>query len=404
MPLPPQFATIWRKYEQMLVGLDADDPDDRREIRRINSDRQRELIAIGAFDAQGRPLFPQVEMDRALGARGPIAPYGLTRPEPTADEARQIASRGGPPSREIWQGPDPNFPGRAAPNFPGLTDPSGKSLYDPKTAPPRETAPAAGQGTSGGTPTGTFGGPKSTVAPGGQQPPAPGASYAGMSQDGRTVRWYMPDGTIQFTNAEGGTSGTDAASPTAPPKAQPPSGVSAGEYEDFLAFGKQALSRLGFGGRDISGEEIRLFVAGKMDASGVYDYFKTLPDIVAQNPGAPYDMTKDEYLSQRSEIERAAQAEFDLPASARPSYVDEPEYLREAFKEKMTPAEVEAGFKDIQRRRGRAPSGEDVRGFRTRPTVQTEEDRAGVAGKRTPLGPTSDLGGPDPNFVGGRRR
>jgi hypothetical protein len=420
MPLPANFAAIWRKYDQMLAGLDADDPDDRREMRSINRDKQRELIAIGVFDAQGRPLFPQAEMDRALGGRGPIAPYGLTRPAPTPAEAAQSAAPGGPPLKTIWQGPDPNLPGRAAPNFPGLVDPSGKSLYDPKTAPPRQTVPAP-KGFGTGSPSGGGGVPAasargSAAAPGGQTPPAPGASYAGMSDDGKTVRWYMPDGTIQFTDAQGSTAGQAelppwaqpktiqqtpqqpgglpvpgspaATGPTAPSKPAPPSGVTAGEYEDFLAFSKAALSRIGVGGRDVTNDEVRLFVASKFDAAKVEDFYRNDPDIVAANPGAPFGLSKYEYDQRIGELEGAERSVFgqtlgesrDLPRSRS---ARESSRLGQALRERTSGEQYAGGLERFRQERGRVPTQSELSERRMRPTDPTAGGRG--APEQTPV-------------------
>jgi hypothetical protein len=162
--------------------------------------------------------------------------------------------------------------------------------------------------------------------------------------------------------------------------------IPVGTYHDMKDAAQAALDRLGFPGEQVTPADIALFASQKMSLEDIATHYKNDPALVAKNPGLPYDLTKEQYQQNLSEIQGSAQTHGGALDDAA---------IKEAFKEKMAPAEVQAGITDEFKRLGKTPTAADVAGFRTRPKDPLEADMGGVATKKTPLGPTSDLA--DPN-------
>jgi hypothetical protein len=185
------------------------------------------------------------------------------------------------------------------------------------------------------------------------------------------------------------TAGRHDPSPTLP-------GVNRGEQEDFEAMVKATMSRLGISIRDPLDSEIVMFAKSKWTADLVENYYRNLPEFVAQQPGLPYGLSREDYIRTRAEMESMMSQQFGTAGTGSISHDTEPSWLRKALEQKMSAGELMAGTADQFKRGTAKGAGDvDVAGMRGRSTQHLQDDRAGAGAKRTKVGPTvGELGNP----------
>lgn len=231
--------------------------------------------------------------------------------------------------------------------------------------------------------------------------------------------------------------------------------IQAGAYHDAKLVAGDILGRVGVVGRMPRPNEIAIFANTGMNAEAIDAYYRNLPELLAENPGLPYNLSAEEYKQKRSAIESAYTQMFGsstapattptptpgtIPSSqaagvrrlaapppgavyaggsadgsqviyrmpdgsfvnvtpgVSPSPVQpviaapgEPAWMKALLQEGFSSEETRDVFADYFKRLGRAPSPDEIRASRTRPKFDYRERIAGEIGRPTELGPT--LGG-----------
>src|SRR4029077_1862659 len=125
---------------------------------------------------------------------------------------------------------------------------------------------------------------------------------------------------------------------------------------------------------------VAYFATAKLDAEGIAQHYKQDPKLVAENPGLPYGMSREQYLNNRAETEgdyaqmfgtegdvAAAKAQGTKATAEKGGAASaEPDWLKTVFKQGISADQAHATFADYFKRLGRAPSADEIAAFRTK--------------------------------------
>ena len=221
------------------------------------------------------------------------------------------------------------------------------------------------------------------------------------------------------------------------------SSIQVGVYHDSRASAQNALSRLGVTRQDPNKDEIEHFARAGMDPEAIEKFYRNLPELVAENPGLPYGMSREQYEQQSAGLRGAFESAFGPmrpggPGGEEPIYEDrttgggtyetgmpDPNKPGETIKgrvpetttrvqtgtrrtpgtpspdldalmrEGFTPESARDLFADYFKRLGRAPTIDEIRQERTKAKPRYQENIIGAGGRATAVGPTmAGLGAP----------
>lgn len=187
--------------------------------------------------------------------------------------------------------------------------------------------------------------------------------------------------------------------------------VPVGVYNDAKNVATQALAKLGVVGRDPTPQEVAAFSTGKLDVEAIARHYSTDPGVLAQNPGAQYGLTRQDYYKERSGTEEAYAARFggvskdtlakvgakakDPTMGAAPT---EPDWLKEVFREGYSAQQAASIFDDFFRRTGAPPSAQDIDIYNTRSRSLFSDESAIRAYNPPTAAPSTATG--QPTFPG----
>ena len=178
-----------------------------------------------------------------------------------------------------------------------------------------------------------------------------------------------------------------------------PIDLSAGEYEDYLAIAKEVLRELGVLGRDPTDDEIRFFAVSKMNAESVLAHYSNVPEIIEQQPGIPYGLSRRGYETRTRELAGAFASAFpgqraDFPGARASKSEREQSLFGGALKAGVSGQQFGQTLQRFGQERGRAPSLAEFEERRNRPepvvgpkpgftgSRTAEEQRSGVSSTR----------------------
>ena len=166
-----------------------------------------------------------------------------------------------------------------------------------------------------------------------------------------------------------------------------PIDLSAGEYEDYLAIAKEVLRELGVLGRDPTDDEIRFFAVSKMNAESVLAHYSNVPEIIEQQPGIPYGLSRRGYETRTRELAGAFASAFpgqraDFPGARASKLEREQSLFGGALKAGVTGQQFGQTLQRFGQERGRAPSLAEFEERRNRPEPVVGP-RPGFTGSRT---------------------
>lgn len=236
-------------------------------------------------------------------------------------------------------------------------------------------------------------------------PPEAGAEFIALSADGSQVSWRLKSGKIVTANPRGevvarGGKPIDRAKETPisedeevqrgigrgrrvvdewhkrNPLAAPALDITAGEYEDYFGIAREIFRKLGVLGRDPSDEEIVFFAKNKMNADTVEEYYRFKPDIVKEQPGLPYYMSKPEYEAATREFGDAFRTVFSSDAPGLPDETASKEarsanLIGRALTDRIGVGQFSNTLETFRQERGRAPSTAEFIERMNRPAQRT---------------------------------
>lgn len=180
---------------------------------------------------------------------------------------------------------------------------------------------------------------------------------------------------------------TPAASSPASSVLERPLDLSAGEYEDYFAIAREVLRELGVLGRDPTDQEIVFFAKTQMNAESVLAHYSNVPEIIEQQPGIPYGLSRRGYETRTRELAGAFASAFPgqrgvFPDSRATKSERESSLFGGALKAGVSGQEFGQTLSRFQQERGRAPSLSEFEERRNRPQPVVGP-RPGFAGSRT---------------------
>lgn len=181
--------------------------------------------------------------------------------------------------------------------------------------------------------------------------------------------------------------------------------IPVGVYTDMRDAAQQILDRLGFVGMTVKPSDVAYFASQKMNAGAIEQYFRTSPELIAQQPGLPYNMTREDYFKTRTEIERDYGASFGAPAdlgqveaaqaTAQGAAPPEQDWLAEIMKEGISPQEAKQNFQQYFHNLGRPPTLGEVKTFRSKSDKTFKGSTGAPSISASPVGPVAaGLAGP----------
>lgn len=190
--------------------------------------------------------------------------------------------------------------------------------------------------------------------------------------------------------------------------------IQAGPYHDAKIGVQDVYNQMGFVGRQPTPDDITQAVTLKLDKEGIWQNLAKKSDLLAINPGLPYHLDRQRYYNERSTVEKSYSDIFgkggenvdllqkkvdDATPGAAPA---EPDYIKAIFKQGLGENEVRSNFADYFKRLGRAPSIDEVNGFKSKVTTQYTDRTIEPGYQETDIGPVAPLlGGPKKNNLFG---
>lgn len=236
-------------------------------------------------------------------------------------------------------------------------------------------------------------------------PPFPGGVFRGSDRSGNIV-WYDPaigknrwfNGTTEIGSAASrgaptpsGRSGAAAGLPA--PRSRPALPITAGQYDDYMAQAKSAMSRLGIMSREPSDAEIVQFAQSGFDAEHIADYFSFLPEFVNENPGLPYGLSKEQYRQSVAGYGEAYRGVFgqDIPDVPTPRSRRDLESSLVGFglTRGLSTSAFSQTAEKFRQERGRAPTTQEFVERLNRPTQRVGTTDASPGYTQSDTGPVA---------------